>query len=94
MENIKTLEDLRIFLEKEFDEKFKLKFKNAQDKDEYLEIFKHFYNFTDNYELSSEELDYVMPVKITMEEQSHNQTFINGQTAQNILLKLKAKNNG
>lgn len=93
MENIKTLEDLRIFLQEEFKNKFEDKLKVAKRREEYLDVIKYMDSIIDKYDLSSEQKDYVKPFGINLEEASHIKTIINTKEAQDILIKLKSKLN-
>lgn len=93
MENIKTLEDLRIFLQEEFRNKFEDKLKVGKSEEDYLNVIKYMNSIIDRYDLSSEQKDYVKPFGINLEEASHIKTIVNTKSAQNILIKLKYKLN-
>jgi len=84
MQQLKTLEDLRLYLEKKYQEN-ESKFNKSQP----LEIINYLNIFTNDYDLTSEEYDYVMPYGIDLQEQTNQKTLINSKKALEILLKRK-----
>lgn len=84
MQQLKTLEDLRLYLEKKYQEN-----ESKFDKSQPLEIISYFDTFTKDYDLTREEYDYVMPYGIDLLEQTNQKTLINSKKALEILLKRK-----
>ena len=78
---IKTLEDLRKYLE----QKYEIEWKNLP----LDEIIRRQDAVLNQYQLTSDEYDYAAPITAVMEEQSANRTMINTKKAQEILLKRK-----
>jgi len=83
--DLRTLEDLREYLSKQFEA-------DKQYESNYIVLITKYLNFIKiNYNLSDEEKDYVLPIKSVNEEQSHTKTIINTKKAQEILLQWRKK---
>ena len=78
---IKTLDDLRKYLE----QKYEIEWKGLP----LDEIIRRQDAILNQYELTADEYDYAAPITTVMEEQSANRTMINTKKAQEILLKRK-----
>lgn len=85
MNDIKTLEDLRIFLSDKFVDK---NIENLTRKD-ILEITKKAQDIAFQYDLSADEMEYVLPIQVSNESQSNRKTLINTSKAQQIILRRK-----
>ena len=81
---MKTLEDLKNHLGALFASEWK-------DKDITV-VLELCDNEMKHYQLDSDEHEYVMPIKSTLEEQSNRKTLINSKKASEILLKRKKVN--
>jgi hypothetical protein len=80
-EQLKTLEDLKIYLDKQYEDNWKNnEIEYVSEKcNEILSI----------YILTDDEYEYAMPIKAIFEEQSNKHTLINSKKALEILLKRK-----
>ena len=84
MQQLTTIEDLRLYLKNNYVEN-----KSELDKFNPVDTMNYFNKFVDNYSLTKEEYDYVMPVNFVQEDQANAKTMINSQKALQILLKRK-----
>jgi len=83
MRHLKTLEDLKLYLELEYEQK-----KNRYS---FEDIFTYLKEKVDKFDLSHEESEYAMPIESVNEDQANAKTMINSQKAYQILLKRKNK---
>jgi hypothetical protein len=83
MPHLKTLEDLKLYLELEYE----------QNKNRYSfeDILTYLEEKVDKFDLSYEESEYAMPIESVNEDQVNAKTMINSQKAYQILLKKKNK---
>ena len=81
MQELKTLEDMRIYLDTKYEDNWK------NNEIEY--ILEKCNETLSKYILTDNEYEYVMPIKAVLEEQSNSKTLINTRKALEILLKRK-----
>ena len=77
---MRTLEDLRKYL---LDKYSKIKSDNL------IVDYNRLLEFVNEYDLSEDEISYIMPIGIALEEQTNKATLISAKKAQEILLRKK-----